>query len=51
MDYISAIAKAFVTFIENFDFISVVESLTEVDWSGVKDALVSVVESVINAVG
>lgn len=50
MDYIAVIAEAFVTFIKNFDFISVAKAFTEVDWSSVKDTIASVVEFVINAV-
>ncbi|MBQ8026764.1 MAG: hypothetical protein IJ261_01450 [Clostridia bacterium] len=51
MDYIAIIVDAVVTFVKNFDINSIVAAYGDIDWNGIKDAVISVVESLVSAIG
>ena len=51
MDYITIIVDAIVAFVKNFSINDVVSAYGNIDWNGVKDAIVSVVEALQKVIG
>ncbi len=51
MDYIAVIAEAAVAFVKNFDVNAIVEAFAGFDWNGVRDAIISAVESIVSKIG
>ena len=45
MDYVTIIVDAIVAFVKEFDINAVVKAFGDIDWNGVKDAVVSVFAS------
>ena len=45
MDYVTIIVDAIVAFVKEFNINEVVTAFSKIDWNGVKDALVSVVDA------
>ncbi len=46
MDYVTIIVDAIVAFVKNFSINEVVSAYGKIDWNGVKDAIVNVVEAI-----
>lgn len=51
MDYIAIIIDAVVAFAKSFDINGVVSAFSGINWNGIKDAVVSVVEALENVIG
>ncbi len=45
MDYVTIIVDAIVAFVKEFDINAVVKAFGNIDWNGVKDAVVSVFDA------
>ncbi len=51
MDYIMIVVDAIVAFAKNFSINDVVTAYGAIDWNGVKDAVLTVVEAIQKVVG
>ncbi len=51
MEYITIIVDAIVAFVKNFSINDVVSAFGKINWNGVKDAIVAIVEAIQKVVG